>query len=444
MNKRKRHKFKPFWTENTLKLSQHLWINDDVIHKRSKGSWFSVNEQISINDIDSPEIIFKSNEKKEVNRLTVIPNKKVNGLLKTRKIRLYPNDEEKRILKEWMRASTWTYNRALELINSGESKGITHLKRLCVNKDSVDARISSVPYDVRGDAVIDLLNAIKINENKRFEMKKRKTRCFVVQARKWNTKGGKKYKFLKHIETKEPKPEVEHAVRVKLDRLNRFWMCVPVPLETKTRMSNGILSIDPGSHTFLTCYNPRGSVIEIGNNDIQKIRDIQDRCFKYQSIIDTSLGPENKRKRHRLRNKILKTYKRIRNMIDDSHRKAAKYLCEHHSQILIPDFRTKDMVNKKQRRINKETTKRLISWSHRKFLYFLRHKAREYGTNIVECTEEYTSKTCGHCGRLNDKSSKDFRCDHCDLFVDRDFNGARNILLKHLTENNGFLHPNDC
>ena len=39
------------------------------------------------------------------------------------------------------------------------------------------------------------------------------------------------------------------------------------------------------------------------------------------------------------------------------------------------------------------------------------------------CTEEYTSKTCGRCGELNDVKA---------LVIDRDVNGARNIYIKVL------------
>ena len=52
------------------------------------------------------------------------------------------------------------------------------------------------------------------------------------------------------------------------------------------------------------------------------------------------------------------------------------------------------------------------------------------------CTEEYTSVTCGQCGALNKGlgTSKDFLCPACGEACDRDANGARNILLKALTE----------
>lgn len=51
---------------------------------------------------------------------------------------------------------------------------------------------------------------------------------------------------------------------------------------------------------------------------------------------------------------------------------------------------------------------------------------------ITQVTEEYTSKTCGNCGELNEKlgSNKTFECQKCKIVIDRDCNGCRNILLK--------------
>ena len=54
-------------------------------------------------------------------------------------------------------------------------------------------------------------------------------------------------------------------------------------------------------------------------------------------------------------------------------------------------------------------------------------------TELTLVTEEYTSKTCTRCGRLNESlgGSRVFKCSMCNLICDRDVNGARNILLKH-------------
>ena len=78
----------------------------------------------------------------------------------------------------------------------------------------------------------------------------------------------------------------------------------------------------------------------------------------------------------------------------------------------------------------------MLTWSHYAFRQRL-HKARERPWVTVHLvTEEYSSKTCGVCGCIhrNLGGSKVFKCPACHAVMDRDANGARNILLKWLTE----------
>ena len=55
----------------------------------------------------------------------------------------------------------------------------------------------------------------------------------------------------------------------------------------------------------------------------------------------------------------------------------------------------------------------------------------------MDVDEAYTTRTCGLCGTLNDTvgNAKTFRCvdPQCGVDIDRDVNGARNILLRELT-----------
>lgn len=93
------------------------------------------------------------------------------------------------------------------------------------------------------------------------------------------------------------------------------------------------------------------------------------------------------------------------------------------------------MNNKKNRKIGKKTTRSMLGLSHFKFLQKLKFKCIEYQRNLIITSEEYTSKTCGNCGTINNKlgSSKTFKCNKCNVVIDRDINGARNILIKYLT-----------
>ena len=83
---------------------------------------------------------------------------------------------------------------------------------------------------------------------------------------------------------------------------------------------------------------------------------------------------------------------------------------------------------------NRMNNRSLLGWSHGKFIERLIHHMHKNGRKINIVTEEYTSKTCGICGWLdNNLSNKNiFHCRSCSLHISRDVNGARNILLKHL------------
>ena len=125
------------------------------------------------------------------------------------------------------------------------------------------------------------------------------------------------------------------------------------------------------------------------------------------------------------------------NLVDELHKKCSTWLCRNYRSVILPVFESPNMVIKGQRKINSKTaTTMLTSCAHYRFRQRLLNKRREYNPCHIVLTEEpYTSKTCGRCGWLHQKlgGNKTFKCKSCGLCVDRDVNGARNILLRHLT-----------
>jgi putative transposase len=77
----------------------------------------------------------------------------------------------------------------------------------------------------------------------------------------------------------------------------------------------------------------------------------------------------------------------------------------------------------------------MATWSHYRFKIRLLNKTREYPwCDVIICNEAYTSCTCGCCGFIHNHldGSKLFYCPQCHLHINRDVNGARNILtLSH-------------
>ena len=75
----------------------------------------------------------------------------------------------------------------------------------------------------------------------------------------------------------------------------------------------------------------------------------------------------------------------------------------------------------------------MLSLSHCKFKERLLYLFEVYGSKVHLCTEHYTTQACGKCGLLNKVgSSKVYNCNDCNLEIDRDYNGARNIFIKNM------------
>jgi len=176
-----------------------------------------------------------------------------------------------------------------------------------------------------------------------------------------------------------------------------------------------VISIDPGVRTFLTGYDPEGSIYTIGKGANLTLA---------KTLDEAEIYTETDRK------KSLNLYRKITNRVRDLHWKMSKFLCSYEA-IIFPDFRIAEML--KSRKLNRKTKAQMKMLSFFTFKQRLEHQCRKYSSKLIVCTEEYTSKTCGACGALNKRlgGSKLFQC-ICGMEADRDENAARNILLKQI------------
>ena len=130
--------------------------------------------------------------------------------------------------------------------------------------------------------------------------------------------------------------------------------------------------------------------------------------------------------------RMRKVYCRVNNLIDDLHHKTANFLTKTFKHIILPSFESQEMARKNK---FNSLNRNLLQLKHFIFQQRLRSKCELRSTTLDICTEEYTSQTCGVCGKLTKVKGEDiFSCSHCNLVIDRDVNGARNIAIKRLNE----------
>jgi len=314
-----------------------------------------------------------------------------------------------------------------------------------------------VPYDVRDEAIRDLIKAFKSNMAKlkkngkghfelHFQRKKAKYGSMSLLKKHWNTKKGTYcHRIMKNalgsesaarIRTGEPMPSMNHDGRI-IKENGRYYIVV---IQSVPRSANNgaiyesgsenqgarqsrrrLVSIDPGVRNFLTCYDPNGAVIEVGKNGIKRLQKIG----KVQYEVRKKMGSVGNRRRYNMKILIDRLTEKKRHLVESIHYNASKWLANTYDYILLPRLNLNKIKRSKQK-----------SWMHCRFHDLLQYQCTKTRSRVIECTEEYTSKTCGRCGVLNNQlgDSKRFQCvvPECGYTIDRDFNGARNIMLKAL------------
>ena len=230
----------------------------------------------------------------------------------------------------------------------------------------------------------------------------------------------------------EVQPKVQPKVQLKIQPKiplfsNDQWSENQTPILTM-KIGSG----DPGVRTFLTVYTPDGYIFHLGCNDIKRLY----RLFHHMNKLQKKMSHSNGRKKRRMYKAWIRLSQRIHHLVDDLHKKIAKWLFDNFQTIIIPKLDVNQFSGKKTTRA---TRNKLRIFRHCSFVERLKNLQRWYpATNLVIPTEEYTSKTCSQCGSQHPTlgSNKIFHCPNpkCQQILDRDVNGSLNILIKVLTE----------
>jgi transposase len=225
---------------------------------------------------------------------------------------------------------------------------------------------------------------------------------------------------------------------------SKYYLIMTKNIEKETfENKSHIISLDPGVRTFQTCYDPSGIILEAGTTIKHSIDTIIKQIDNHETIINDKVNNYKRRKTNK--KKKLKKYKKISNIVDNMHNQLCSYLTKNYNNILVPQLPVKKLVRKWDNKKNDEPilvnrvinsiTSRIMNYlSFDKFLTKLKSLCSIRNTKLYIVDESYTSKTCGRCGYLKTdlNSNKTYKCNDCHLELDRDYNGARNILLKHL------------
>ena len=356
----------------------------------------------------------------------------------------------KNLFNRWNNHARFSYNKTIEIINTDDDKDkYNRLKlrnRITPKKVNKNREwLLKTPKDIRAGSVFEAhknfkscLTSIKNNNIKNFRMhfKERRKESWTIHVPKSSLVVSNDRLSIRIYKTYmsedftlcEKLPIIEHDLTIHFDGVH-YYLCCPIKVIKKINKSDVAISLDPGVRTFQTAYTSKGDCIKIGTNASTILLGILMCLDGLISKLSKTTKQINKR---RLKNRIRKTRKRIKNLQNELHWKTINFLCKNAKTVLLPKFETKKMSKRFNRRIKSKTVRGMSALCHYGFQQKLITKALETDTEVLIVSEHYTSKTCGQCGKINQKlgGKKVFECEDCEFLLDRDYNGARNIMLR--------------
>ena len=414
-------------------MDKDIWIPNytDNHNELDLNSWFISNKNVNIkNNIDS----------------TLSETDKT--LFKCKKYIIYPNEKQREILLRWMDLYNYTYNQTIKYfreniyINIKNSTSLINnrknVKNMIKNDKNMNFRIyeskNKIPEHTIDNAINDVCKAYKSalsnlkNKNiKHFRLRYKKlhtnkktlifeSKCFSEKYKTFSVRGLGKDK-LKGVPTK-----INHDCRLNyID--GEFTLFVPVSINQTTRKNRSLIcGLDPGIRTFQTLFS-ENECVNICVNPKDTFEPLMKKIDKKDGY--RSIKAQNKHKK--------KLRKKLKNKVNDLHWKTANYLTDRYENIAIGKLSTIGIVSNKNN-LHSSVKRTAYSLAHFTFRQRLQYMCNKKDVGYYEINEYMTSKTCTKCKTINENlgSSKLFDCSKCNLKIDRDYCGARNIMLKHL------------
>jgi len=312
----------------------------------------------------------------------------------------------------------------------------------------------NIPYDTRQEAIAEAITAFKTNITKirnsqitKFEVqykskKKQQTQTFRVNKTTLDLeslsffpqrlKDKKKIRMRKRDQKKVLNDaSVDGNFIITRTKPGIWYLCIPKE-KPPPIYSNPIYKsvfLDPGVRTFQTFYSPDGICGKIGGEVFNK--ELQDIAAKHDQLWSISDKSKSKTKIN-LRKRCAKLRHKLRNKVDNLYWQSCSFLCSTFQNIFLPTFEVSDMVEGSP--LGSKVTRKMLQLSHGKFRERIKYYAKTKCRNLFLVSEHYTTKTCGNCGMIKEmEGNKTYKCEHCGVKIDRDYNGARNICLKLVT-----------
>ena len=304
--------------------------------------------------------------------------------------------------------------------------------------------VKVVPYQIKKIAVKDSFTALISNCKKtkqtgkpfhlKFKSRKQPVQSCYIPKSAVKEKGiyYTIAKALKYSEKDWFEKEIQDC-RLVCDN-GRWFITIPMKVKVETTSfenQEGIVALDPGIRSFITYFSTDGRFGWLGYHSFKELQRIS---FKMDKLISRLVLEEDKKKAKRLKRSIKRLRWRLRDLVDEMHWNIITYLTKHYKVILLPTFEVSNMTTRFHRKLVSKSVRNLLNYRFYEFGQRLQQKCDERGVTLLRVNEAFTSKTNSFTGEIMSTLGGKESFVYDGVAVNRDVNGARNILLRAMRD----------
>ncbi|MBK1642791.1 hypothetical protein CKO12_13105 [Chromatium okenii] len=357
-------------------------------------------------------------------------------VIKAKRVRIYPTMEQKNLFRQWFGTSRYVYNATVKHLGLPKEERAGHwMGAAKIILPSLPDWAGSIPYQIKKIAIEDAYQAFTNGVRKwkqtgaQFDLKFRsrknpKQSCFIPSSALRDA--GIYPRIAENLKRAEDFPDNPRDSRLICEQ-GRWFVIVPYRVPVMPTENQGrVVALDPGIRTFLTGF-AEDQAFKIGQGDFARIARL---CYHLDRLL-SKIAKAKCRQKARLRKAAQRLRWKIRDLVDELHFKAIRFLLDTFDLILLPTFETQAMAVKSKRKIRAKSVRAMLGYAFFRFGQRLESAAKRVGKVVLRVNEAYTSKTASWTGEIKQIGGAK-TITSGGLTVDRDLNGARGIFLRAL------------
>ncbi|QBJ04072.1 putative transposase [Fusobacterium phage vB_FnuS_FNU3] len=364
------------------------------------------------------------------------------------KIRLLPTREQEELLWKSAGCSRFIYNWALTKQIENYKNGNKFIKDTELRKEMTLLKkekdyefLNEIGSNVLKQSVKDLCLAYKKFFNKKASFPRYKTRksnisFYVNYESMKKTQNGVQCEKLGNIRTSEQLPKLlkgeKHYLEPHISFDGKYWyidFTRKIKIH-KTKFNDITIGIDLGIKNLATCSNKK---VYKNINKTKKVRKLKKKLKRLQRKVSkkylmNKVGNKYIKTKNiiKLERKIKLVHRTLTNIrINHIHQVTTEIVKTKPSKIVMETLRITNMLK------NKHLSKAISEQSFYRFISFIEYKCKLYGIEFAKVPTFYpSSKLCSRCGHKKKDlklSDRTYRCSHCGLEIDRDYNASINL-----------------